>query len=62
MKQPKKCLAIKFNMDGELHYSFTGSQILIGQAEEEFNNDDLPADTVIMELVNKQGKKFYKFT
>lgn len=62
VKQPKKCLAIKFNMDGELHYSFTGSQILIGQAEEEFNNDDLPADTVIMELVNKQGKKFYKFT
>ena len=62
IKQPKKCLCIKFRKDGELHYSFTGSKVLIEQAQTEFFPSDLPVETVVMELLNKQNKKFYKFT
>lgn len=44
------------------YYSFTGSTVLIDQATTEFSKEDLPCPTVIMEEVNKMGKKFYKFT
>ena len=47
---------------GEEHYAFSGSQIMIEQAEEDFSKEDLPSITVIQEYVNKQRKKFYKFT
>lgn len=47
---------------GEEHYAFSGSKIMIEQAEQDFNREDLPSVTVIQEYVNKQRKKFYKFT
>lgn len=43
-------------------YSFSGSKIMIEQAENDFSLEDLPLATVIKEFVNKQRKKFYKFT
>lgn len=44
------------------YYSYTGSSVMLDQAEKDFTKDDLPCPTVIMEQVNKQNKKFYKFT
>ena len=41
-------------------YSFTGSKVLIDQAEQDFTIEDLPCPTVIQEQ-EKHGKKFYKF-
>ena len=41
-------------------YSYTGSKVLIDQAEEDFTIEDLPCPTVIQEI-EKKGKKFYKF-
>lgn len=46
----------------EEHYSFSGSRVMIEQALEDFSKDDLPAPTVIKEFINKNRKKFYKFT
>lgn len=47
--------------DGE-YYSFSGSKVMIDQATEDFSTADLPTVTVIKEFINKQRKKFYKFT
>ena len=47
---------------GKEYYSFTGSKILIEQAQTEFTREDLPAPTVISVQSNKRNKKFYKFT
>ena len=47
---------------GQVYYSYTGSKVLIEQTETEFNQEDLPADTVIQVAVNQRKKKFYKFT
>ncbi len=47
--------------DEEL-YMWTGSQILIDQAQRDFSDRDLPAPTCIHEYTNKFKKKFYKFT
>ncbi len=47
---------------GKEYYSFTGSKILIEQAQTEFSQEDLPAPTVISVQSNKRNKKFYKFT
>lgn len=47
---------------GQVYYSYTGSKVLIEQTETEFNQEDLPADTVIQVAVNQRRKKFYKFT
>ncbi len=44
------------------YYSFSGSKVMIDQAEEDFSREDLPLVTVVQEFVNKQRKKFYKFT
>ena len=44
------------------YYSFSGSKVMIDQAEEDFSHEDLPLVTVVQEFVNKQRKKFYKFT
>lgn len=44
------------------YYSYTGSAIMIDQADKDFSKDDLPCPTVVMEQVNKMNKKFYKFT
>ena len=44
------------------HYSFSGSRVMIDQAQEDFSREDLPLVTVIQEFANKQRKKFYKFT
>lgn len=44
------------------YYSFSGSKVMIDQASEDFSREDLPLVTVIQEFVNKQRKKFYKFT
>ena len=46
----------------EEYYSFSGSKVMIDQATNDFNRDDLPLPTVVKEFVNKQRKKFYKFT
>jgi hypothetical protein len=43
-------------------YSFSGSKVMIDQAENDFSKEDLPVATVVKEFVNKQRKKFYKFT
>jgi len=47
---------------GEEYFAYTGSKVLIEQAETEFSKDDLPAPTVIRIEENKKKKKFYKFT
>lgn len=59
---PKKCLVIRFKWQGEEWYSFTGSSVLIDQAQTDFSKEDLPADTVIKVQENKFKKKFYRFT
>lgn len=59
---PKKCLAIRYKIGNEEFYSFTGSNVLIDQSENDFSKEDLPCDTVIKETVNRLNKKFYKFT
>ncbi len=43
-------------------YSFSGSEVMIDQAEKDFTHEDLPLVTVIKEFTNKYHKKFYKFT
>lgn len=47
---------------GKEYYSFSGSKIMIDQAEQDFSKEDLPVVTAIREFINKQRKKFYKFT
>lgn len=73
---PKKRIAIRYNMidhvddgpDPEYHwqekewYSFSGSKIMIEQAESDFSRDDLPIPTVVKLMYNDKKKKFYKFT
>lgn len=46
----------------EEFYSFSGSKVMIDQAENDFSREDLPLVTVIKEFVNKNRKRFYKFT
>lgn len=46
----------------EEFYSFSGSKVMIDQAENDFSKDDLPIATVIREFKNQMKKKFYKFT
>ena len=48
-------------LDAE-YYSYTGSKILIDQAENDFTHDDLPSPTVIKQFVGKKGQTFFKFT
>lgn len=48
-------------LDAEF-YSFTGSKILIDQAENDFTKEDLPAPTVIQQFQGKTGQSFFKFT
>ena len=43
-------------------YSFTGSKILIDQAQNDFGREDLPAPTVIQQFKGKNGQTFFKFT
>ena len=75
---PKRRIAIRYkridhieNVDAEEptyvwgdkeYYSFSGSKVMIDQAEQDFSKEALPLATVIKEFVNKQRKKFYKFT
>lgn len=75
---PKQRIAIRYKMvdsvagadtdnpvykwkEGE-YYSFSGSKVMIDQAENDFSREDLPLVTVIKEFVNKNRKRFYKFT
>ena len=44
------------------YYSYTGSRVMIEQAETDFSKEDLPCPTVIAEFANKLNKKFFKFT
>jgi retron-type reverse transcriptase len=44
------------------YYSYSGSAVLIDQAQNDFDKSDLPCPTVIREFTNKLNKKFYKFT
>ena len=75
---PKRRIAIRYkvidhieNPDSPLQsyvwkqdefYSFSGSKVMIDQAEQDFTKEDLPLVTAIKEFTNKQRKKFYKFT
>ncbi len=75
---PKLCIAIKYRCIDHIEhqegkdpvyvwqekewYSFSGSKVMIDQAQNDFSHEDLPIPTVIKEFVNKQRKKFYKFT
>lgn len=43
-------------------YAFTGSKILIAQAEQDFSHDDLPCPTIIRQVKGKGGQTFFKFT
>lgn len=43
-------------------YSFTGSKVLIDQAQNDFTPKDLPCPTIIQEFRAKNGKTFIKFT
>lgn len=44
------------------YYAYTGSEVMMDQANQDFKKEDLPCPTVIKEELNKQGKKYYKFT
>lgn len=44
------------------YYAYTGSEVMMDQASQDFKKEDLPCPTVIKEELNKQGKKYYKFT
>ena len=48
-------------LDAEF-YAFTGSKVLIDQAQNDFSCEDLPAPTVIQQFEGKNGQTFYKFT
>lgn len=50
--------------DGKVveHYSYTGSSVMIDQAQNDFTHSDLPCPTVVQEMLNKFKKRFYKFT
>lgn len=52
----------KVEWDNQEWYSFSGSRVMIDQAINDFSRADLPMPTVIKEFVNKNRKKFYKFT
>ena len=43
-------------------YAFTGSKILISQAEQDFSHEGLPCPTIIRQLKGKGGQTFFKFT
>ena len=54
--------------DGQLstydaeYYAFTGSRIMIDQAQFDFSPEDLPCPTVIRQVRGKDGKLYTKFT
>lgn len=52
----------EYKWKNEEFYSFSGSKVMIDQAENDFSREDLPLVTVIKEFVNKNRKRFYKFT
>ena len=76
--KPKQRIVIRYRMIGHIenseqeeptyiwqdkeYYSFSGSKVMIDQAEQDFTKEDLPIATVIKEFTNKFKKKFYKFT
>lgn len=76
--KPKQRIAIRYRMIDHVEnseqeeptyiwqdkefYSFSGSKVMIDQAEQDFSREDLPIATVIKEFTNKFKKKFYKFT
>lgn len=76
--KPKQRIAIRYRMIDHIEnseqeeptyiwqdkefYSFSGSKVMIDQAEQDFTKEDLPIATVIKEFTNKFKKKFYKFT
>lgn len=43
-------------------YAYTGSKILIDQAENDFTKDDLPCPTIIQQFATAKGQTFFKFT
>lgn len=47
---------------GQEYFSYSGSAVLIDQAQRDFSIEDLPAPTVIQLFTNRARKKFYKFT
>lgn len=48
-------------LDAEF-YAFTGSKVLIDQAQKDFSREDLPAPTVIQQFEGRNGQTFFKFT
>lgn len=48
-------------LDAE-YYAYTGSKVLIDQAQKDFSREDLPAPTVIKQFEGKKGQTFFKFT
>lgn len=49
------------NIDAQF-YCYTGSNVLIDQAQKDFSTEDLPCPTVIREYINKNNQKYYRFT
>lgn len=44
------------------YYCYTGSKVLIDQAQSDFTKEDLPCPTIIREFINKSNQKYYRFT
>ena len=56
---PKKCICLRYSIDGNEYYSFSGSHTLMEILDEEYGKESLPALVTILEGRNKVGKKFF---
>lgn len=52
----------QLSTDDAEFYAFTGSRIMIDQAQSDFTPEDLPCPTVIQQVRGKDGKLYTKFT
>lgn len=52
----------QLSTDDAEFYAFTGSRIMIDQAQCDFTPEDLPCPTVIQQVRGKDGKLYTKFT
>ena len=60
--QKKKDEDGQLSTDDAEFYAFTGSRIMIDQAQCDFTPEDLPCPTVIQQVRGKDGKLYTKFT
>lgn len=60
-EKTKDCDGNITDTDAE-YYTFTGSKIMIDQALNDIQPEDLPCPTVIQQFMGKDGKTYTKFT